>query len=653
MPAMSVWLWLSPSLAATLEVGPDAYYPTLLDALYNAADGDVILVAPGVYEGPFYLGDRSVEIVSTGGSAVTTLVQSPYIHYDAVVVVYEPAPVTLRGFTIDGEGFVGGMGVYNADVFAEDIHFRGGAHGTWLNLDVWESSLTLVNSTFSATLTTLGRHGEIDKSEVLFDNVAFRKGYAFYSGGALSVWSSDATFRRCIFSDNVAEQAGGALRIAVGVSQEILIEDSLFLRNVSYDYGGAILQDGGNLTLTRTTLRDNEARWGSGALDHTDGVLFRFEDGVVEGNHTDSYGAGLALYNVQQTVVRGSQLMDNTAGDRGAGLMVMGQSLQAEIAGNRFCGNRSGSGGGIWLESYDALSANIHNNVFVANRALGEGAALGLYRSVAALSQNTIVDSITDEGNGAVWVGYGGSAALVNNTIVGSVGAPLYRETYGGQIQMAYNLLHGNDRAPVNIMRDETTVEAAPGFREHIAGDCGSDLRPSPESALIDAGDPGLQDDDGSRADIGAYGGPGASTLVDVDGDGVIAGDCDPFDALASLPSEELVADGLDQDCDGLDLCYVDADGDGVGSAQTGPAPVGCDTTGFSAVTGDCDDADLSLAADCDDAPGKTPGPRAEALPPSWFCSSAGAAPSWLWLIGGLAAGLRRASRRRVMEPRP
>ncbi|RME50150.1 MAG: hypothetical protein D6795_10560, partial [Deltaproteobacteria bacterium] len=39
------------------------------------------------------------------------------------------------------------------------------------------------------------------------------------------------------------------------------------------------------------------------------------------------------------------------------------------------------------------------------------------------------------------------------------------------------------------------------------------DLHLSSDSPLIDAGDPHLLDPDGSRSDIGAYGGPGASDL--------------------------------------------------------------------------------------------------------------------------------------------
>lgn len=39
--------------------------------------------------------------------------------------------------------------------------------------------------------------------------------------------------------------------------------------------------------------------------------------------------------------------------------------------------------------------------------------------------------------------------------------------------------------------------------------------------------------------------------------------DCDDADPAISPLADELVADGIDQDCDGFELCFVDADGDG------------------------------------------------------------------------------------------
>lgn len=70
-------------------------------------------------------------------------------------------------------------------------------------------------------------------------------------------------------------------------------------------------------------------------------------------------------------------------------------------------------------------------------------------------------------------------------------------------------------------------------------------------------------------------------------------------------PRAEIPGDGVDQDCDQVDSCYVDADGDGYGSRQTRPGTsLRCSGSGESRQTGDCDDrrADMypGAAEPCD-----------------------------------------------------
>ena len=79
-----------------------------------------------------------------------------------------------------------------------------------------------------------------------------------------------------------------------------------------------------------------------------------------------------------------------------------------------------------------------------------------------------------------------------------------------------------------------------------------------------------------------------AATAADEDGDGVSeqAGDCDDADPEV-YPGAEEVADGKDNDCDGL----VD---EGTGGATGGDDN---DGDGFTATQGDCDDGDDTVFA--------------------------------------------------------
>lgn len=104
------------------------------------------------------------------------------------------------------------------------------------------------------------------------------------------------------------------------------------------------------------------------------------------------------------------------------------------------------------------------------------------------------------------------------------------------------------------------------------------DLCLSSGSAAIDAGDPDplVNDPDGSRNDMGAFGGPDAldcAQLVDSDGDGYfpIMGDCDDADAdRFPFNSAEVAGDGMDADCSGLDLTAGGDDDSGLGDDDSG-----------------------------------------------------------------------------------
>jgi hypothetical protein len=92
----------------------------------------------------------------------------------------------------------------------------------------------------------------------------------------------------------------------------------------------------------------------------------------------------------------------------------------------------------------------------------------------------------------------------------------------------------------------------------------------------------------------GDLGSPGsanpACAVVPVDADGDtydVTVDCDDTDPAINPGATELVADGVDQDCDTDELCYVDADNDG---ARTSVTAVSADL--------DCADANEAVTAD-------------------------------------------------------
>ncbi|MEC7947045.1 MAG: MopE-related protein, partial [Myxococcota bacterium] len=132
------------------------------------------------------------------------------------------------------------------------------------------------------------------------------------------------------------------------------------------------------------------------------------------------------------------------------------------------------------------------------------------------------------------------------------------------------------------------------------------------------------------------------------------AGDCDDTDAAVHPGASERVADGVDQDCDGQEICYEDADDDGYrpGSTTLSSIDADCSDAGealASEPAGDCDDNDASVNPGVSEIPGDevdqdcdgtedcygdadADGYRTDALVPSADsdCADAGEAPSSL-----------------------
>jgi MYXO-CTERM domain-containing protein len=99
--------------------------------------------------------------------------------------------------------------------------------------------------------------------------------------------------------------------------------------------------------------------------------------------------------------------------------------------------------------------------------------------------------------------------------------------------------------------------------------------------------------------DMDGYGGGPATPGTTLDCSGGSAettddSDCDDTNAAIYPGAAETVGDGIDQDCDEVDDCYTDGDGDGFGisTVETG-ADLSC--TGASTTNDDCDDSDGAI----------------------------------------------------------
>ncbi|MBN2494969.1 MAG: hypothetical protein JXR96_10295 [Deltaproteobacteria bacterium] len=133
--------------------------------------------------------------------------------------------------------------------------------------------------------------------------------------------------------------------------------------------------------------------------------------------------------------------------------------------------------------------------------------------------------------------------------------------------------------------------------------DSNPDIHPGADEIVADGID---QDCDGFDdcyldGDGDGYGVNSVVTDDDLDcsngssGESAVNNDCDDGDVDAYPGADEIVADGIDQNCDGFDTCYADNDGDGHGgSALATDDDLDCSngSSGESDIDDDCDDDD-------------------------------------------------------------
>ncbi|MBX2912300.1 MAG: T9SS type A sorting domain-containing protein [Cyclobacteriaceae bacterium] len=126
---------------------------------------------------------------------------------------------------------------------------------------------------------------------------------------------------------------------------------------------------------------------------------------------------------------------------------------------------------------------------------------------------------------------------------------------------------------------------------------CPDVVDPNPLVADIDTDSDGI----GDACDI-CFGNDGSG---DADGDGYCADvDCDDGDAAFNPGATDVAGSGVDLNCDGQYLWYVDSDGDGFGSTATVLSANTSPGIGESATNDDCDDGDAAFNPGATDVAG-------------------------------------------------
>ncbi len=538
MPSLLVTLVLDAS-AATIHVPADQ--PTVTSAVAAALDGDTVLIEPGDWSteaqvhiqksitlrGEQGADETTLPRLAIGGAASVVLANAllacPSATESSVVV----SGSSLRATGIIGRACTGGTAflVFAAPSFrVEDSVF-----------EQWTSPAGPV-VTSSGSDVALVRVSATNTSAVGGDPLWFDG--AGHGGVIASTDDVAVHLESCTFADTSAADRGGAVYVQGATGAVDLVGTTV--DGATATQGGAVyIGDSGLVSLNEFTVTDTITSGLTGAV-------------VVRQSPLD---------------VDHGRFVGNGPATSGAALFASGGPIA--VTRSLFCGN---AGVVADLELLDATA-----QLTASGFAHSLGTSMRADYSDVTLTNATFVDTT----GGAVFLG--GADLAIRNVAFANVtgnaleGTDITPEPTGGYVawDAVDALLLGDGWAPDALT--PVLANTPPGLQGDSSSCTPEALWLSLDSKLRDQGDPALLDVDGSRSDIGMFGGPDADRAdPDLDGDGFEGGvgpDCDDTDASVNPATDDPTVNGVDEDCDGFDGLPVDS---GEETALEGVAQGGC-----------------------------------------------------------------------------
>lgn len=344
--------------AADLHVPAD--FPTITIAINNAVNGDVIVVAPGIYAEALNFGTKRISLISSGGPEVTTI--NAFQLQSVIRITGGGGTVSDR--LIDGFTLTGGRA------------YRGGG------LSISNASATVRNCLFLANEATLSSGGDLgdgggiyaEIGTLILEDCAFvDNGCSELGGGAYFRHGTTVTANRCHFEGNVAPHGAGL----AGRETNLTLHDCTFLLNGTVqltEIGGGILAWDSTVTADRCRFEANMINDDGSAILARTGATVTLRNSVFVGNIASGGSTPTAaVYSLDagtSVVMQHCTMVGNSSAGTSA-LRAFGGTIQFRngiVWGNAGSGPISAGSGGSVSITYSLVqggyagAGNISNN---------------------------------------------------------------------------------------------------------------------------------------------------------------------------------------------------------------------------------------------------------------------------------------------------
>eukprot|EP01104_Vermistella_antarctica_P012694 TRINITY_DN3718_c1_g2_i1.p1 TRINITY_DN3718_c1_g2~~TRINITY_DN3718_c1_g2_i1.p1 ORF type:complete len:1072 (+),score=193.40 TRINITY_DN3718_c1_g2_i1:229-3444(+) len=387
-------------------------FGTILEALHNTTNGDVIVLYPGTYEGEGNVNLqlpilKAVILVSASGSPIDTIIDGGN---DARAFAFDyGAQLTMSGITLTHFKYATGSGFHtilsNVILVSNCVfkHFEGDNSG----------------------MISLGLNSQATFSGCHFQNMTAPVGPVFISNGY-----NAGIFVGCVFEDlygaagidNIVTSfvhfEGNTVRRTVGMlkmSGDSVVQHNVFEDSHKNTEGGVVTLRAGNHQVVGNIFRNNTASQGGAIYLRGFGSINATQNTFIGNTATYGIGGGaicLALENradadglVNAISINNNTFMYNAAQHEGGAILLEStNSGNRTIHDNTFIGNSAHMGGAVYSHlgnQWEGLtvSLTVTNCVFKKNVAFVAGSVLAFERGFGTRPLELTLDSCVMEHN--------------------------------------------------------------------------------------------------------------------------------------------------------------------------------------------------------------------------------------------------------------
>lgn len=397
LPLVLAGIWFAPAWAATHHV-PE-HYATVQAAIDDAVDGDVVVVAPGIWVENLDFAGKNIVVRSSDGPDVTVLDGSAAA---APVVLFQSGEG--RGAVLEGFTVTQGSGVCIDLPDESETAFGGGiaileASPTIRGNVIRDNVLAFCNDSDSggAGIGILGDAGApldtapLVEGNAIHANVASTQRVSLYSwGGGILSWDAAPEILSNEIYDNVSGQAG-----------------------FSGGYGGGVYLRGGEPLVRSNVFTSNDADWGNALR------ILMVESGRIEQNEMRDH-VGRAVVEVryagEDLLIKKNRIIENLA----MGIYLV--ASPARVINNEISYNGNLTGGGAIRVSNASsdVALQIRKNKIIGNTTTGHGGGIAIDRGEVVCVNNVIAGNHADLNGGGIWLFDGAAGTFTNNTVVGN-----------------------------------------------------------------------------------------------------------------------------------------------------------------------------------------------------------------------------------------